>query len=133
MDFSLNEIQAMLADSVEKFIANEYDFDTRQRYAESETGFSADVWATMAELGWTAVPFSEEDGGFGGGPVDVMVLMQHLARGLVVEPYLANVILAGGILRRTADAAQRERWRTARRREGGPEERPIRPARNLGQ
>lgn len=110
MDFSLNEIQAMLADSVDKFIQNEYDFDTRQAYAESERGFSDDVWATFADLGWTAVPFAEEDGGLEGGPVDVMVLMQHLARGLVVEPYLANVILAGGILRRAADAAQKERW-----------------------
>ncbi len=110
MDFSLTEVQAMLADSVDKFIANEYDFDTRQGYASSPSGFSADAWATMAELGWTAVPFSEEDGGFGGGPVDMMVLMQHLARGLVVEPYLANVILAGGVLRRLASAGQKERW-----------------------
>ncbi len=110
MDFSLTEVQAMLADSVDKFIANEYDFDTRQGYAGSDSGFSADAWATMAELGWTAVPFSEEDGGFGGGPVDMMVLMQHLARGLVVEPYLANVILAGGVLRRLASPPQKERW-----------------------
>ena len=110
MDFSLTEVQAMLADSVDKFIANEYDFDTRQDYAGSESGFSADAWATMAELGWTAVPFSEEDGGFGGGPVDMMVLMQHLARGLVVEPYLANVILAGGVLRRLANDEQKARW-----------------------
>jgi len=110
MDFSHNEIQSMLADSVGKFIANEYDFDTRQSYAESERGFSDEVWSTFAELGWTAVPFSEEDGGFGGGPVDLMVLMQSLASGLVVEPYLANVVLAGGILRRVADAAQKERW-----------------------
>ena len=67
MDFSLNEVQAMLADSIEKFLANDYDFDARQSYAGSDTGFSADVWQTFAELGWTAVPFSEEDGGFGGG------------------------------------------------------------------
>lgn len=110
MDFSLNEVQAMLADSVDKFIDNEYDFETRQKYAGSETGFSAEAWATMAELGWTAIPFSEEDGGLGGGPADVMVFMQHLARGLVVEPYLANVLLAGGILQRTATDAQKEQW-----------------------
>ncbi len=110
MDFSLTEVQAMLADSVDKYVANEYDFETRQAYAGSETGFSADAWATMADLGWTAVPFSEEDGGFGGGPVDMMVLMQHLARGLVVEPYLANVILAGGVLRRLASPEQKSRW-----------------------
>lgn len=110
MDFSLNEVQAMLADSVGKFIDNEYDFDTRQSYAASDRGFSDDVWSTFAELGWTAVPFAEKDGGFDGGPVEVMVMMQHLARGLVVEPYLANIILAGGVLKRVADDAQKEKW-----------------------
>ena len=110
MDFTLNELQVMLADSVAKFIDNEYDFDTRQSYAESDRGFSDDVWAQFAELGWTAVPFSEEDGGIGGGPVDIMVLMESLSRGLVVEPYLANVVLAGGVLARCASAEQKERW-----------------------
>jgi alkylation response protein AidB-like acyl-CoA dehydrogenase len=110
MDFSPNEIQAMLADSVDKFIQNEYDFDTRQAYAESDKGFSDEVWRTFADLGWTAVPFAEDDGGLAGGPADIMVLLQTLARGLIVEPYLANVILAGGILRRAANAGQKERW-----------------------
>ena len=110
MDFSLNELQTMMADSVGKFIDNEYDFETRQAYAESARGFSDDVWKTFAELGWTAVPFAEEDGGLDGGPADVMVLMQNLARGLVVEPYLANVILAGGVLKRLASEAQKEQW-----------------------
>lgn len=110
MDFSLNELQTMLADSVGRFIDNEYDFDTRQAYAASDHGFSDDVWRTFAELGWAAVPFAEEDGGIGGGPVDVMVLMQSLARGLVVEPYLANILLAGGILSRVADDEQKARW-----------------------
>lgn len=110
MDFAYNEIQTMLADSVGKFIDNEYDFDTRQAYAGSDKGYSEEVWSTIAELGWTAVPFSEEDGGFGGGPVDVMVFMQSLAPGLVVEPYLANIVLAGGVLRRVANADQKEKW-----------------------
>ena len=110
MDFSLNELQTMMADSVGRFIDNEYDFDTRQKCAESERGFSDDVWNTFAELGWTAVPFAEDDGGLGGGPVDVMVLMQSLARGLVVEPYVANIVLAGGVLRRVANDAQKEKW-----------------------
>jgi alkylation response protein AidB-like acyl-CoA dehydrogenase len=110
MDFSYNEIQAMLDDSVEKFIANDYDFDTRQKYAASERGFSPEVWQTFAELGWTSVPFSDEDGGFGGGPADLMVLMLRFGRGLVVEPYLANIVLAGGILRRAASNEQKARW-----------------------
>ena len=109
MDFSLNEIQLMLADSIEKFIENEYDFDTRQKYAGSESGYSSTVWQTFAELGWTAVPFSEEDGGFDGGPVDMMVVMERFGRGLVVEPYLANIVLAGGVLRSSPAFENRSR------------------------
>lgn len=100
----------MLADSIEKFIANEYEFETRQAYAATAAGYSNDVWRTFAELGWTAVPFSENDGGFDGGPVDVMVMLERFGRGLVVEPYLANVILAGGILKRAGDPTQKSRW-----------------------
>ncbi|NNF40972.1 MAG: pimeloyl-CoA dehydrogenase small subunit [Woeseiaceae bacterium] len=110
MDFSLNEVQEMLADSIDKFIDNEYDFDTRQKYAASETGYSSDVWNKFAELGWTAVPFSDDDGGFDGDQRDVMVVMQRFGRGLVVEPYLANIILAGGILKRAGSAAQKQQW-----------------------
>lgn len=110
MDLSLNEVQTMLADSVEKFISNDYDFEARKAYAASDPGFSADVWQTFAELGWTAVPFSEEDGGFDGGAMELTILMMEFGRGLVVEPYLANIVLAGGILRRTADASQKARW-----------------------
>jgi len=110
MDFSFNEIQMMLQDSVEKFIANDYDFDTRQQYAASDLGYSAEVWQLFAELGWTAVPFSEGDGGFDGGPVEMMVMMQQFGRGLIVEPYLANIVLAGGVLRRVANERQKTKW-----------------------
>ena len=100
----------MLADSIEKFIDNDYDFDSRQKYAGSDIGYSAEVWQTFAELGWTAVPFSEDDGGFDGSPIDVMVLMERFGHGLIVEPYLANVVLAGGVLKRAASAEQKEQW-----------------------
>jgi alkylation response protein AidB-like acyl-CoA dehydrogenase len=110
MDFSLNEVQEMLADSIDKFIANEYAFEIRQTYAASKAGYSADVWGKMAELGWTAVPFSEDDGGFAGDQRDIMVMMQRLGRGLVVEPFLANILLAGGILKRVGNAQQKQQW-----------------------
>ena len=110
MDLSFTEIQSMLADSVEKFINNDYDFESRQKYAASELGYSAEVWQTFAELGWTAVPFDEADGGFGGGPIESMVMMQQFGRGLVVEPYLATIVLAGGVLRRTASDVQKTKW-----------------------
>jgi alkylation response protein AidB-like acyl-CoA dehydrogenase len=110
MDFSLNEIQMMLADSIEKFIENDYDFESRQRNVASDVGYSDEVWKTFAELGWTAVPFSEDDGGFDGGPVDIMVVMERFGKGLVIEPYLANVILAGGVIKRLATNEQKEQW-----------------------
>ncbi len=110
MDFSLSEEQTMLADSVEKYITNDYDFETRQKYAISDLGYSTEVWQSFAELGWTAVPFSEADGGFDGGLIELMVMMQQFGRGLIVEPYLANIVLAGGVLRRAGNDNQREQW-----------------------
>lgn len=110
MDLSLNDVQTMLADSIGKFVANDYDFASRQEYSSSDLGYSKDVWQTFAELGWTAVPFSEDDGGFDGGPVEMMVVMEHFGRGLIVEPYLANVVLAGGVLRRAANDVQKSEW-----------------------
>lgn len=110
MDFSVTEEQTMLADSVARFIDNDYDFETRQKIAASDAGYSVELWRQYAELGWTAVPFSEEDGGLGGGPVEMMLMMEQFGRGLVVEPFLPTVILAGGLLRRTADDEQKMRW-----------------------
>jgi alkylation response protein AidB-like acyl-CoA dehydrogenase len=110
MDFSLNEFQSMLADSVAKFVGNEYDFAVRQASASDPHGYSADVWQNFCDLGWTALPFAESDGGLDGGPIETMLLMQQFGRGLVVEPYLANVVLAGGVLRRLANAAQKAQW-----------------------
>jgi alkylation response protein AidB-like acyl-CoA dehydrogenase len=110
MNFSLSEFQSMLADSVGKFVANEYPFTTRQANADCEAGYGTSTWNSFCELGWTALPFAEADGGLDGGPLETMLLMQQFGRGLVVEPYLANVILAGGVLRRLANAAQKQRW-----------------------
>ncbi len=110
MDFSISDEQSMLADSVSRFIDNDYDFERRMRIAESDERFSPEVWQTCAELGWTAMPFSEADGGFDGGAVELMLIMEQFGRGLVVEPYLANVVLAGGVLKRAANAEQKGRW-----------------------
>jgi alkylation response protein AidB-like acyl-CoA dehydrogenase len=107
MDLSFTEVQTMLVDSIEKFITNDYSFERRQQYAASDVGYSPNVWATFADLGWTAVPFAEDDGGFDGGPVELMVMMQQFGRGLIVEPYLANIVLAGGVLRRAASSSQK--------------------------
>lgn len=112
MDFSLSEEQSMLADSIARFIDSDYDFETRQRITLEDGGFSADMWRMFAELGFTAVPFAEADGGLDGGPVELMLMMEQFGRGLVVEPFLANIVLAGGVLRRTASDAQKSTWLT---------------------
>jgi len=110
MDFSISEEQSMLADSVSRFIDNDYDFELRQKNAASPEGYSKELWQTFAELGWTAVPFAEEDGGLDGGPVEMMLMMQQFGRGLMIEPFLANIVLAGGVLRRAATAEQKAKW-----------------------
>lgn len=108
MNFDFSEEQGMLRDSVARFIQDDYDFDTRRAIANSETGFSRENWQTFAELGWLSVPFAEEHGGFGGSPVDVMVVMEELGKGLVVEPYIATVLMFGGLLQKGGTVAQQE-------------------------
>ncbi len=110
MDFSITEEQSMLADSIARFIDNDYSFDKRMQTAESENAFSAEVWKNCAELGWTAMLFEDADGGFDGGAVEMMLMMEQFGRGLVVEPFLANIVLAGGVLKRAASAEQKARW-----------------------
>ena len=107
MDFSVTEEQTMLADSVARFIDNDYDFERRMQIAESDEPFSKELWQTYADLGWTAVLFDEEDGGLGGGPVELMLMMEQFGRGLVIEPFVANIVLAGGVLKRAGSAAQK--------------------------
>jgi alkylation response protein AidB-like acyl-CoA dehydrogenase len=104
MNFDFTEEQVMLRDSVARFIQDDYDFDTRRKIANSEEGMSREIWQTFAELGWLSIPFAEEHGGFGGDAVDVMLVMEQLGRGLVVEPYLATVLLFGGLLQQGASA-----------------------------
>ncbi|MDP6353203.1 MAG: acyl-CoA dehydrogenase family protein [Alphaproteobacteria bacterium] len=107
MDFSLSEEQQLLKDSVERFVRNDYGFDTRRALAEGDLGHGPDNWATFAELGWLAVPFAESSGGLGGGSVECMILMEAFGRGLVVEPYLHSVIVAGGLIEAAAEDSRR--------------------------
>ena len=108
MNFDFSEEQVMLRDSVARFVQDDYDFDRRQQIAGTEEGMSRENWQTFAELGWLSIPFAEEHGGFGGGALDVMVVMEQLGRGLVLEPYLATVLLYGGLLQAGGTAAQQE-------------------------
>ncbi|MEZ5551638.1 MAG: acyl-CoA dehydrogenase family protein [Pseudomonadales bacterium] len=110
MDFSFSDEQTLLQDSIGKFIQNDYAFAERQKLARSEQGFSSDNWRTFAELGWLGVPFTEADGGFGGTAVDAMIVMEQFGKGLVIEPYLATVILAGAALKLAGSVEQKNRY-----------------------
>jgi len=110
MNFDFSEEQVMLRDSVARFVQDDYDFDTRRAIADSDEGMNRQNWQTFAELGWLSVPFAEEHGGFGGDAVDVMVMMEELGKGLVVEPYLATVLMFGGLLQKGGSEAQQHEY-----------------------
>jgi pimeloyl-CoA dehydrogenase small subunit len=103
----LSEEQRLLKDSVDGLLASSYDFEQRKKYAAEKGGWSKSVWSKLAEQGLLGLPFSEEDGGFGAGAIETMIVMEALGKALVVEPYLATVVLAGGFLRRGGSAAQK--------------------------
>ena len=98
MDFSFSDEQTLLQESVSRFITNDYGFESRQKHSRSDAGYSLENWQTFAELGWLGVPFSENHGGFGGGAVETMLMMEEFGKGLVVEPYLATVVACGSAL-----------------------------------
>jgi len=103
MNFNLSEEQNMLKDSISRFVQNQYDFETRRKIVDSEEGFSRDNWKTFAELGWLSIPFTEDQGGFGGNVLDTMTVMEEMGKGLVAEPFIATVLLFGGLLSKSAN------------------------------
>jgi pimeloyl-CoA dehydrogenase small subunit len=108
MDFDLSDEQRLLKDSVTSLIEKEYAFEQRKAYAREPHGYSAARWAQFAELGLLGLPFAEDVGGIGGTPVETMIVMEAFGRGLVLEPYLATIVLGGGLLRFVGSAAQRQ-------------------------
>ena len=108
MDFDLTEEQAMLKESITRWSSNHYASLEALQAARSEPqGFSEACWAELAELGILGLPFSEADGGFGGGAVETLVVVEALGRRLAPDPYLASVILGGAAVRIAGDDAQR--------------------------
>ncbi len=108
MDFDLSDDQRLLTDSVTRLMADQYSFVARKDYLKQEHGWSAALWSQFAELGLLGLPFAEEYGGFGGGPVDTMLVMEQFGRALVVEPYIATVVLAGTAIRVAGNADQKQ-------------------------
>ncbi len=107
MDFDLSEEQRLLKDSIDRLLADRYDFEQRKRFRQTDEGWSREIWSQYAELGLLALPFAEEHGGFGGGPVETMIVMESLGRALALEPYLATVVLGGGLIRRGGSQEQK--------------------------
>ncbi len=108
MDFTLNDEQRLLQDSVRKFVAADYTIEKRRAYQKETDGFSRRNWKTFAELGLLGLPFAEAEGGIGGTAVELMIVMEEFGRGLVVEPYLASVVLAGGVIAAAGSEKQRK-------------------------
>jgi alkylation response protein AidB-like acyl-CoA dehydrogenase len=108
MKFDYTEEQRLLAESVRRFVAQDYGFEARRRIVASPEGFSPAAWGTLAELGLLALPLPAEAGGFGGGAVDLMSVMESIGEALVVEPYLATLMGARFIARAGSEAQRRE-------------------------
>src|SRR4030088_3462510 len=107
MDFVLSEEQRLLKESVDGLLGSSYDFDQRKKYMAEKGGWSRSAWNKLAEQGLLGLPFSEDDGGFGAGAVETMIVMEALGKALVLEPYLATVVIGGGFLRHGGSAAQK--------------------------
>jgi len=108
MNFDYNEEQQLLADSVRRFLQKDYDFETRKKIVASAEGWSPKAWAMFAEMGLTGLPFSPDYGGFGGGAIDLMGVMEAFGDALVIEPYLAT-ILSSQIVSKSANAEQKQK------------------------
>jgi len=107
VDFDLSEEQQLLKDSLGRLLADHGSFAQRQKHRNEPDGWSRALWALYAELGLLGLPFEEKHGGLGAGPVETMVAMEAFGRALALEPYLATVILAGGLIRHAGSEAQK--------------------------
>lgn len=112
MNFDLTEEQQIIADAVAKFVKNDSPVERFRKLRGAPPGFEPAMWERMGEYGWLGVAFPEEHGGFGGRFVDMALILEQLGRGLVPEPYLASVVLAGSLLSRLGSAAQRDEFLT---------------------
>ena len=98
MDFTFNEEQTLIQDQVDQFVQKEYDWETRQSLSNSDLGFGESNWQKFAELGWLGISVSEDSGGFGGSAIESMLIMEAFGKGLVVEPVLETMSMAGSLI-----------------------------------
>jgi alkylation response protein AidB-like acyl-CoA dehydrogenase len=107
MDFELSEDQRLLKDSISRLLADNYSFAARRGYMAEANGWSAKLWQQYAELGLLGLPIDERYGGFGGGPVDVMLVMEEFGRVLALEPFLASIVLGTTAVKLAGSDAQK--------------------------
>ena len=107
MNFNQSDDRRMLADSLDRYLAEQYPIETRHAITKSATGYSPEQWAKFAELGLIGALFTEAQGGFGGTGFDIATVFESLGRGLVVEPVLATAVLAGSALAHAGNDAQK--------------------------
>jgi alkylation response protein AidB-like acyl-CoA dehydrogenase len=110
VQFALNQEQNLLKDAVDKFVRDCYGDNQRRQYRVNPRGYSPKNWQTLADMGLFALPLATEDGGWGAGPRELMVVLEALGRGFVVEPFLEEVLVAGGVLSALGTAAQKALW-----------------------
>ncbi len=105
MDFNFTDEQTMLRESVQRYLADTYDFDSRMKTVNGEAGWNPAVWKAFAEeLGILGAPFAESHGGLGGGAIENMIVMEEIGRALVIEPYLSTVVIGGGFMKAAGGA-----------------------------
>ncbi len=107
MDFELSEDQRLLKDSISRLLSDNYGFAARRGYMAEPQGWSAKLWEQYAELGLLGLPIDERYGGFGGGPEDVMLVMEELGRVLALEPFLASIVLGATAIKLGGSEAQK--------------------------
>ena len=107
MDFDLSPEQQMLRDNVARLMKDRYGFEARRNYQKSPQGWSDALWRDYAEMGLLGAPFAEADGGFGGGAVETMIVMEQFGKALALEPYLQTVVLCGALLKHGASDKHR--------------------------
>jgi alkylation response protein AidB-like acyl-CoA dehydrogenase len=110
VQLTLTEMQEMIESSVLEFLTNEYDFLKRANSLKAPHAIAPSIWQSFAEMGWLGLPLSEADGGIDGHAMECGLLMRAFGRHLVVEPYLASVLLGTRLLAEMGSAAQRDAW-----------------------
>ena len=108
MDFTYDDEQNALREAVSGLLSRAYgDSETRRRVTAADPGFDEKTWARLAEMGLLGLPFPEESGGMGAGPVEVAIVAEEIGRVIAPEPYVEAVVLAGGLIQAEGTAAQR--------------------------